>query len=223
MRHIKNFVLVFLLAGFANMASAASLSLVPSYPDLVTFDANYTYDYVDSGNPNKLGGTLTVDGGLLALNPDGNGNIGVTGGSYLLTANFGLDGIFIDGTVAVTGTTADTDFQSGTIVTGDLLDFGFYGIDQAGAIEFTFDNIFGDMAAFGTEGGIIISMTDMLFGFNPFAGQWDTTGTNDPTFWQRDFAGIADVDTFVPVPAAIWLFGSGLLSLFALGRIKRTS
>lgn len=212
------------LLSASSLVNAASLGLLPGFPDVVVFNASYAYDYVDSGNPNNQGGTLVIaDTGLMALNPDGSGNIGVSGGSYELIANFGLDGYFIDGTLSVLGTTADPDYQSGTLVTGDLIDFGFSGSGQYGSFEFIFDNVGGDMNAMGHEGGVIVSITDMLNGFSPYSGAWDAAEINDPAFWQRDFSGSANVDTFVPVPAAVWLFGSGLVALFSLVRVKRTA
>lgn len=234
MKKVKSFSSIRIAGAFIGLilylisplANAASLGLSPSFPDLVVFDGSYDYTYQGATpNPNDIeGGTLTVTNGLMALNPDGSGNIPVSGGSYELIANFGVNGLFIDGTVSALGTTADPDFLSGTIVSGDLLEFGFSGIDQAGSIEFTFDNVGGDMAAFGSLGGVIIDITDMFDGISPYSGAWDPSLDNNPAFWQRNFSGTAlAVDTFVPVPAAVWLFGSGLVALFSLARVKRTA
>jgi hypothetical protein len=174
----------------------------------------------------------------MALNPDGSGLIGVSGGSYSLTVVLGFNGTGsalsgILGTdpwsgdtlyttsLSATGTTSNPSFQSGTIVTGTPTDATAYGYayqfgfasgtpNSSGTFEFVFNNIGGDFAAFGSgTGGIIIAVSGLT---NPGTGSWDSQGVN---FWKTSHSATnATVNTFVPVPAAVWFFGSGLLSLF---------
>ncbi len=184
-------------------------------------------------------GRLTVSGNVAqALNPDGGGLIGVTdvngaASNYDLTVILGfnstgtaLSGILAtdpwsgdalySSSLAAYGTTSDPGFQSGTLVTatpadgaayGHAYPFGYSGTGSAGVFEVVFDNVGGDFAAFGSVGGIIISTTNLTGA----VGGWDAAGVD---FWKTAHAGTANVDTFVPVPAAVWFFGSGLLSLF---------
>ncbi|MEE8428428.1 MAG: VPLPA-CTERM sorting domain-containing protein [Gammaproteobacteria bacterium] len=63
-----------------------------------------------------------------------------------------------------------------------------------------------------------------------YGADWDPLEISDTTAFTDDFiscTGCAlQVDTFVPVPAAVWLFGSGLFGLIGVGarnRARRTS
>jgi hypothetical protein len=215
---------VLLILGQA--VNAAPLNLTPSYPDLAS---GGTIDY-DSGT-----GTFTlVDNNVMTLTPppgtgfefitDDVGSFGAA--SYSLVANF-VGGVFQNGTVTVTGKaySGNTDWISGTIVQADLSAFGFSGVGQAVVFEFGMANVTGDMAAFGSSGGIIAASFDLVDGSsNPIIGDWDPLDNNDPTYFLSDFSGTASsVDTFVPVPAAVWLFGSAILGLVGLARRKRVS
>jgi hypothetical protein len=186
------------------------------------------------------------------LNEAGSGAVGVTdsnstASNYNLTVILGfnstgtaLSGILAtdpwvsgtDGTynsaLSAFGTVAgNPNFQSGTIVTGTpvnattygyLYPFGYSGTGAAGTFEFVFDNIGGDFAAYagpGAYGGIIVS----TFNLTGAAGGWDAAGIG---FWKTAHSGTANVDTFVPVPGAVWLFGSALAGLAALRRKANT-
>jgi hypothetical protein len=202
-------------------------------------------------------GLLTITGNTLTLNPDGSGPIGVTdvNGSapnYSLTVilGFGAGGTALStilatdpcsGTcsdsgayssaLAAYGTTANVNFQSGTIVTGTptsatafgyAYPFGWGGQNRAGIFEFVFDNVGGDMGVVDDHGGIIASTTNLthpLLTTSPPVETWDSNGVN---FWKNNFSATVTVDTFVPVPAAVWLLGSGLLSLFGM-RLARNN
>jgi hypothetical protein len=117
------------------------------------------------------------------------------------------------------GTTGITGFTSGTLVSGTptnatlppynkAYDFGYSGANQAGTFEFVFNNIGGDFRAFSSNQGGIIATTTTLsrIGSTPTT-DWDLQGI---AFWQSNFTAMVDVDTFVPIPAAVWLFGSAL-------------
>jgi hypothetical protein len=237
-----------LILTFVSGSNAASLGLVTGYPDITALSADVVYAFdaqcfmtgQTSGSSGTCGtgpyggpldeasssGTLTVTDTSLAVRPDNSNLSPVSGGSYTLTALFSGAGIFQSGTVSSTGTALDPsaifdDFRSGTLVTGDLSELGFGGSDQAGIIEFSFNNIGGDLGtlASGDNGGIIIS----FFNMSPtWAGDWDPSLNNNPAFWQRSFtASNASVDTFIPVPAAVWLFGSGLLGFAGIARRRQ--
>lgn len=109
------------------------------------------------------------------------------------------------GTLSVGGTIASLGFNSGTLLTGSLTALGS---DAAtGVIDFLFSVTGGDAAGlFGSIGAVTLGST----GFSgSFAADFNNNGD-----------GTADVRR-VPEPAALWLFGAGLLGLFAFGRRRR--
>ena len=243
----------------APASHAATLSLGSGIPDLTTSSASVDYTFVemclgdDGGATSGLCGTdnggkgpakvtyngaldplassgfLSVTGTSLFLD-DGAGNF-LTGGNYVLSANFDGFGNFVttgSGVIADYATVisqADGSlvpgYNSGTMVTGDLILNGFTGAGDVGNIEFAFDITGGDFAGYGTNGGIMFTL---FSGAGWDTGlDWDLTNSAGREFWQQSFNSTANVDTFVttavvPVPAALWLFGSGLLGLAGVAR-----
>jgi hypothetical protein len=62
-----------------------------------------------------------------------------------------------------------------------------------------------------------------LPGYDPTFGAWSMSmhpNENSPTGWTQSFGYTASPLTPVPLPAAVWLFGSALLGLGILGRQK---
>jgi hypothetical protein len=182
-------------------------------------------------------GRLTLTSTTLAVVPDNSSlPFQVTGDNYNLTVVFGFNstGTALSGILAsdpysgdalyttslnATGTTTNPSFQSGTLVTGTPTDataygyaypFGYSGFNGAGTFEFVFNNVGGDFAAFGSVGKIVATMTTLTSA----VGNWDSLGID---FWKTGHSatGVA-ADTVVPVPAAVWLLGSGLMSLFGV-------
>lgn len=186
--------------------------------------------------------TITKDGSQ-TLNIDGSGVIPVSntaGVNYSLSVILGFNstGTALSGILAsdpysgdalytsslgAYGLTTNANFQSGTIVTGTPTSavpygysapFGYSGSDAAGTFEFMFNNVGGDMAAYGGVGGIIASTFNLVHPLLPAGAPvetWDSKGIN---FWKNNFsAASVNVDTYVPVPPAAWLFGSALAGL----------
>ena len=137
--------------------------------------------------------------------------------------------------------------NSGTVLSAALTDFGFSGI-PAGAsndtlhVEFLINLTGGDLYNLGLTGGGVnfvgavntgltsgsgtspLSAANLAYGTS--ATNWDglTTVTQQRAFMQ-DFiynaSYSATLDTMVPVPGAVWLFGSGLIALIGIAR-RRT-
>lgn len=192
--------------------------------------------------------TITKDGSQV-LNPNGTGIVPVSntaGLNYDLTVILGFNagGTALSGILSndpysgdalytsnllATGMTTHPGYLSGTIVSGTPTSaipygfsslFGHAGTDAGGTFEFLFNNVGGGMAATGsTNGGVIASTFNLSHALLPGGGgaTWDSKGVN---FWKNNFSGTVNVDTFVPVPAAVWMFGSALT---CMGWLRRRS
>ena len=241
-------------------AHAASLSLVPKYPDIYSTNT-INYDYTAITCYNSTGGTgacgtggggpggyklsngvdtgsgvFTLAGTPLTIDMESGGPapLSITGTqSYSLTANFNTTGgvtSFTSGSLSVAGTVAG--FGSTNILTATLADtieavgaFGFAGSNAYGLFEFTFNVTGGELFALGYDiGGVIASTASLCNGLlsagcpSLYLGNWDaTTGQK---FMTKDFSANMNTsaNTYVPVPAAVWLFGSGLLGLLGFAR-----
>lgn len=212
---------------FVSAADAALLGLIPDYiPDAKTWNS---IDYVPDGGG---GYHMDIDGYVTALDDYGPGisqPLGACSGGlacYTLDADFDGSGSFVSGSINISYTpnhTTDngTLLTSGNLVTGTLTNFGFGGTDEAGLFEFTFDITSGDFLTVwnGINGGTVIDTRNLLdAASNPLGiGDWDTFGLMTSEFHAL-LDGSTTADTFIPVPAAVWLFGSGLLVLAGKAR-----
>jgi hypothetical protein len=202
---------------------AAPLNLtLPHYPDLNS-EGTIGYVYKANGNPANQGGTFTIAGisTMTMVNAPGGVTTSFINGTYDLVATFDTSGNFTGGTLAVLGSSAtDPTWGGPNIISADLVEFGFSGVGTAGTFEFALDNITGDMSAWGTTGGGVIVSALGMTGAG-ISGLWDPLNNTDMSFFPNNFSGTAfTIDTFVPVPAAAWLFGSALLGLFGVSRRK---
>lgn len=189
-----------------SLAQAAPLNLtLNDVPDIVSQFIDVTYDASLQ--------TLTASGFALELDDDGSVPAEpIAGGTFDLTATIDNAGNLVGGTIAIGGTVGSLGFNSGTLLTGALTAFGFPNVGSD-PFEFLFDVTGGDAAALYGGGsvpaGVILSGTG--FG-GDFASDFDNLSTGPGTG-----IAVANVGT-VPIPAALWLFGSGLLGLIGLAR-----
>jgi len=185
----------------SSQSQAALLGVNLQQPDILSSFIDFNYDATTD--------SLTGTGFALQL---ANGGLNsIVNGSFNLSATVDDTGALSGGTVSITGTIGSLGFSTGTLLTGNLTGFGFDA--TGGALDFLFTVTGGEAATlYGANGGIIIGDS----GFSgDFVSNWNNTGGH-PTFG----AGQADVGA-VPVPAAAWLFGSGLLGL--AGAARRSS
>lgn len=195
-------LIVALALGANGPAQAALLNLTPSPPDVFSSFIDISYD---AGSD-----IFQADGFATTLDDDGIGAAeGIAGGLFSLNATIDQSGSLSGGTIAIAGTVANLGFTSGTLLTGNLTDIGF--ADTGGdPLEFLFSITGGDLAGlYGGTGGVILSNTSFTSWLNSFQ--------NAP------FAGVSDTFAVspIPVPAAVWLFGSALLGLAGYGRRSR--
>lgn len=192
-------------------------------------NGNNAVTYEGSLDTASSSGLFTITDSSMTLD-DGSHSYGLQNGNYILTANFDGNGDFVatgsnfsatyDGMIDLDTGLSTSPYNSGTWATGDLTDNGFGGTGNTGIIEFLFNNTGGDLATFADNGAITLNLLSA-----DWTGDWDSLN-GDLNFWQHSFSSItSDVDTFVttvvPVPAAVWLFGSGLLALAGITRRKR--
>ena len=187
-----------LMLGAGSQAQAAPLNLtLLDFPDIVSsfIDVNY----------NAGTDAFTASGFALELDDDGSVPAeAITNGTFNLNASIDASGSLSSGSLSIGGTVASLGFTSGTLLTGNLTAFGFP--DSGGdPLEFLFSVTGGDATGlYGSIGGIILS------GGTGFTGDFNTDFTGNGS-------AVADVAP-VPLPAAVWLFGAGLLGLVGLGR-----
>ena len=174
-------------------------------------------------------------------------------GDFTLMAYFNADGVFgatVDDVAAgiktsnLTLTYANLDAggsnpavtgllsTSGTIITANLGAFGYAGFGNGGAFDFAAGGLLyggsvtgGDWSTLGYNYSGTIAGTTLSIGQPSSGVSWelDGNGDTDVDLFKRAFSGTASVDTFVPVPAAMWLFGSGLALLAGMARRRRSA
>jgi hypothetical protein len=214
------------LACVAGPAAADLIGLTPSYPDLLAnSQGTYNYDVPEqlltiNAVPNKLSYSATEsdfdyiypsDMGFCyeaKIKVDQNGDF-IAGDENNLT----IIGKVVDDN-ATPIFSDDTVVYDGILLTGKITNFGwtdtinmytsYYQI-----FDFTFDVTGGSLAdIFGSHGGAIA-----LSGQSGFGSEG----------WEVNFSGeFVKVDNFpVPIPAAAWLLGSGLVGLAVLKRNRK--
>lgn len=94
---------------------------------------------------------------------------------------------------------------------GDLTAFGWSGTE--GILEFTIANLSGWALDSWTTGDQTGAVEHLMLN----TGVFDLGGVSSV----KSFTATADGFAVVPVPAAVWLFGSGLIGLVGLARRKR--
>lgn len=182
-----------------SLAGASPLDLVlKPFPNIVALNISVYYD-----SPAEY---LTANGSSFLLDNDGVGvPENISGGIFDLTASINDFGELAAGSLSISGIVTGLSFNSGTLLTGTLTDFGFNTIGDP--LEFLFDITGGDAAGLyggvGSKGGIILSNTS-------FSGSWtDNFSSNN---------GVSDVGAAVPEPNSLVLIASGLVFLTGVRR-----
>ena len=136
-----------------------------------------------------------------------------TFGVYSSDAMFGSNTVDYDCSQVSGGKRKETVCQTGVLVYGgDLLDFGWSG--SQGLLEFSIGNLAGWAFDQWEDPTTQATHTEHIL---LDVGVFDLGGVARV----RTFNAVADGFAVVPVPAAVWLFGSGLLGLAGFARRKR--
>ena len=190
-------------------AWGSSLNLVPQNPDVAAL--SLTADYQPSTGSI---GTLTVTGWPTGITmPGTNVTDPIDNGTYNLTAEINkANGQPVSGTLDIGGTVAGS-ASSGTLLTGQLSQFGFQ--NSGGDIfEFIFNVTGGDLAKdFNSQSGVILTATG-----SGFDGSF-TTG-----FATQVSESVSDTFPVVPEPTSSTLLFCALvvgLPAFVCNRKRR--
>lgn len=161
--------------------------------------ANAYLDYDSNANAG-LGICQTLNGTQCATASDDNVTYGET-----LILDFG-EVVLLEGFVLRNGDHGSTFADGATLTVSSL---------QAGTREYDLANVF--------EAPDFIRLSGNVFEFyNPNLGG-DSNVSNDQQFYLNQLTvSVTNRTPEVPVPAAVWLFGSGLLGLVAVARRKAT-
>ncbi len=178
--------------------ASLSLSLQPS-PDLLSGFIDVSYDSItDLFEANGFALELSVGIG----DPEA-----ILGGAFGLNAIIDESGVLGNGTIAMGGTIPSLGFNSGSLLTGNLIDFGFPSTGDP--LEFVFSLTGGDAAGLFEPGpvGVILSGSG-------FEGTF--TSSFDNRIEQVPGSAFADVAPVVPLPGSLWLAlaGIGVSSVF---------
>jgi len=194
-----------MLAAFSLSAQAVHTDF--SLPGIVTSSfPNFSNDMKVTYRSGKRGATLTaskIGGSDMYLNFSETDNYLISHGSFRLKADFDPYGNFLGGTVKIRGG-IDTDFASGN------------GVLMTAILkpnEFAFDD---DLIGFNTT-DIICPLFDFCTHAESVFLSLDAGGFSTEL---KRYTSTGLAVTSVPVPAAAWLFGSGLIGLVGMARKK---
>lgn len=198
-----------------NSASADLLDITGTDPDLAAFSLELLYD----AGTDAFTVSHTADTGLLSYTPDGLSAHDVSSASYSLTATVDGSGTLLGGSLSIEGEISGLGIGQGVLLGGSLGDFGYLDgvFDQ---FQFLVTGLSGALAgSYGTSAFVNISTdVDLFGGFSgKFTSSFAATGMAD----QLAIAGGTSDLAAVPVPPALWLFGSGLLGVAGVAR-RRT-
>ena len=187
---------VFLFLSTSIQAMPLGLNL--GFPDVTSGVITTTY--------NAKSKKFTAIGVAVAFNNPPNDHVDVWDGEFDLKATIDNSGKLLSGTISVTGRRELAANPIETLVEGNLTDFGY---QAGGPFEFLFDVTGGCLTCFDPllPGGILLDAKSNFAG--SFTNDFDGTG------------GVSDTAP-IPVPAAVWLLGTGIFGLLTASRRKHT-
>lgn len=174
-------------------------------------------------------GTNTASAATVIFGNGGTNATGILGldvGGTLYDVTFNLQSVAVEVYGIFPGTffpfTNQTDAGDARTAVADELDTAgatTIGVVGGGATSDVF-NIGYDSFILGTGDGI--QSVNVARAINETGSTWDFADFNQFTY-NFDERAWAEFTTVVPVPAAVWLFGSGLLGLIGMARRKKAA
>jgi len=195
------------LAGLL-LGGSAHAALIPGFglEEFPNFDADSLVVAYDSDTDALF--VVGVNNVTLLLGTESGIINGLDGTGFRMNVNNpanSVEGAGASGTISITGEIPELGYTSGTLLTGDVIDFGWVESGDADSpfeLQLVFAITGGDSAElFGDTAAIGLTQTD-------FPGNWDSD-------WVNAGEGHSVTATYspVPLPGALLLFGSGLLAL----------
>jgi len=179
--------------GRASAADPLNLELLDS-PDFISGFLDVSYDSIND--------LFEVDGFALEFDEDGIGvPFGIDNGTFELDAMIDSLGMLSGGSVQIGGTIPGLGLNSGTLLTGNIVDFGFEA-DAGAPLEFLVSLTGGDAASYYQSDPVGLILTQ-----SGFTGTFESDFDNLMGGSSGTGSGLADVAPVVPLPE------SGLLAL----------
>ena len=192
------------LAAAANARGGEPLDLILlDAPDFVSGFLDVSYDSITE--------LFDASGFALEFDDDDDGlPHGVDDGTFDLAATIGVDGTFLSGSLVIGGTIPALGFNSGTLLTGNVIELGYQPVN-GDPMEFLIDLTGGDAAGlYGVDPiGVILAQSgfhgSFATDFDNLIGGLSGTGT-----------GLSDTAPVIPLPGTglLALVGAGLVGLF---------
>jgi hypothetical protein len=192
----------------ATSAQAALLQLPNYWPDLQLSGLSIEYIKGDGSFTVQHTATSNFD-----FSTDGFAFSTVTSASYSIDAQIDNDGNLISGSLNVMGAISDLGIGETTLLSGNLAAFGFHDDGSFDAFDFEVTGLSGDLASY--YGSSLYLLISSASNSTNFTGSFNNNFTGSGNYIYANNLAI------VPVPAAVWLLGSGLFSLVAFARRHR--
>jgi hypothetical protein len=215
-RVFRNVVLSFLLFGLAQVSHAAILNVDALYVDSVSITASTSSGSLSDTQafiPPAIW-FLGFENGVVSNGTMSSGFIVV---DYTVESTEGYGGAPSSGAVDTTLGTIDLSLSDlHATLTGNLIgDFDVWSDATSSVDTNTYDPFSGEFV-YSWSDMATATWADLSFPLNGL------NGTDADISYTFEIIGYASVET-VPVPAAVWLFGSGLVSLIGIARRRKAA
>lgn len=191
---MRTLILSVVVALLCAQADASLIGLTKSTPDIFSDFITVSYNASSKTFTAQYGSPETLDTDKITSHDSD-----IINGSFTITAAVNNSGQATSGTLTIDGTIPSRGYNSGTLLTGTLTQFGYQNPPGGQVFDFIFTVTGGDMASlYGSKAGVNLSYVG-----NDFKGVFTSNFSN---------TGMGETDTFsVPEPASMMVLAGGLL------------